>query len=204
MNICLVGTLIIVPIVAIVFLIKWVQVYNRFNQWAESVRRKFADVKVLMQQRVTMMDSLSQIAQKYGTHEFGSFKEVTEARSKWSKDGQPSKEQTQDAINKEVQDIQNMENNMMKLQAVFEKYPELKANAIYQSFMGDDSISRIETRFRDAAKQYNAAVEQYNFNLKKFPTSIIANIHKFTKLDYITFKVDYESKNIFEGKENKE
>lgn len=186
----------VILIISVLIINSWVKAYNQFHRWKESINRKFADINILMQQRLVMIDTLAQVVNKYGTHEHDSFKEVTEARSRWTKDT-PSGN-----LNDKVQQAQDIENNFLKIQAIFEKYPELKANSMYQSLMGNESVSNIETRFRNAAEEYNVSVEKYNYVVRKFPTSFIASAHNFKTLDYFVFeKVTYETRNFFKVKD---
>jgi len=165
---------VIIGIVAIALWISksWVGVYNYYRGLEIEVERKFHDISTLMQQRIVLINQLSQIASKYTGHEYQTFTDVTKARS---------------GINKQIANVQNIENNFLKLQAVFEQYPSLKANPIYQSLMGDDSVSYIEERIRNEAIGYNKAVAEYNYGVRMFPQLIVAKAHKFVVLEYLTF-----------------
>jgi len=48
--------------------------------------RKFADIDVVMQQRIDMLPALAQVVKKYDIHEYKALKDVIEARSCWTKD----------------------------------------------------------------------------------------------------------------------
>jgi LemA protein len=69
-----------------------------------------------------------------------------------------------------------------------------------------ESDSRVERRLRITRLEYNRVAQQYNERVMKFPRNIVAKIHHFTKLDYLTFATQepdepqklYKSKEIFE------
>jgi len=167
----------------------WIGIYNKFQYWVTRAQRKFADVDVIMQERLDNVHALAQIAKKYDIHEYKALKDVIEARSRWTKDAE---------LNEKVKLASEVENNYLKLQAVFEKYPDLKADKMHISLMERDS--RIERRLRKIRLEYNRVAQQYNERTRRFPRNIVARVHNFKELDYLTFEGQetYEPKEIFE------
>ncbi len=167
----------------------WISIYNKFQYWINRAKRKFADVDVVMQERLDNIHALAQIAKKYDIHEYKALKDVIEARSRWTKEAD---------LNEKVRLASEVENNYFKLQAIFEKYPDLKADKLHISLMERDS--RVERRLRKTRLAYNRVAQQYNERTKKFPRNIVARVHNFTELDYLTFEGQeaYEAKEIFE------
>jgi LemA protein len=178
-------------VVAFLLIRWWTVTYNKFIYWITRARRKFADIEVIMQQRVDMISALAQTVKKYDIHEYKTLKNVIEARSRWSKDAD---------INKKVKAAQEIENNFFKLQAVFERYPKLKAEILHRNLMGRGSLSRIESRLRNARLGYNRVAQGYNERVKRFPRNIVAKVHGFKELDYLQFpgQEPYKPKEIFE------
>lgn len=166
--------------VAIIFylLIKgWVVIYNKFVYWRTRAERKFADIDVVMQQRIDMLPALAQIVKKYDIHEYKAIKDVIEARSRWTKDA---------SLNEKVQTVQEIDNSFLRIQAVFEKYPQLKADALHQSILGHGNVSRMESRLREFRLGYNRVAQEYNERVQRFPRNIVAKIHGFNILGYLT------------------
>jgi len=190
MTMIWVGILIIFVIVIYKLIKRWVRIYNKFQYWINRTERKFEDINVIMQQRVDMINALAQVVKKYDIHEYKTLKDVIEARGRWTKDTD---------LNKKVKTIQELENNFFKLQAVFERYPKLKASPLHKRLMGKGNISRIESRLRKARLGYNRVAQQYNERIKRFPRNIVASVHGYKKLNYIKFpnQEDYKSKEIF-------
>ena len=186
-----IGVLVFVAVILILLSKGWAVIYNKFIYWRTRAERKFADIDVVMQQRIDMLPALAQVVKKYDIHEYKTLKEVIEARSRWSKETD---------INKKVKDVEAIENNFFKLQAVFEKYPQLKAEALHKSFMGKGNLSRVESRLRGARMEYNRAAEQYNRRVKTFPRNIVATIHKYNLIPYVNLpnQEKYNPKGIFE------
>ncbi|MFW6105532.1 MAG: LemA family protein [Chloroflexota bacterium] len=167
----------------------WVGVYNKFQYWITRAQRKFADVDVVMQERLDNVHTLAQIAKKYDIHEYKALKDVIEARNRWTKDAD---------LNEKVKLASEVENNYLKLQAVLERYPNLKADQMHISLMQRDS--RIERKLRKTRLEFNRVAQQYNERTRQFPRSIIARVHNFKELDYLTFEQQpaYEPREIFE------
>jgi len=167
----------------------WISIYNKFQYWINRVKRKFADVDVIMQERLDNIHALAQIAKKYDIHEYKALKDVIEARSRWTKEAD---------LNEKVKLASEVENNYLKLQAVFEKYPDLKADKMHISLMERDS--HVEGRLRKTRLAYNRVAQQYNERTKIFPRNIVARVHSFNELDYLSFEGQelYEPKEIFE------
>ena len=46
----------------------WVSIYNKFQYWITRAQRKFADVDVIMQERLDNIHALVDSAQKYGVY----------------------------------------------------------------------------------------------------------------------------------------
>jgi len=178
-------------VVAFLLIRWWTVTYNKFIYWITRARRKFADIEVIMQQRVDMISALAQTVKKYDIHEYKTLKNVIEARSHWSKDAD---------INKKVKAAQEIENNFFKLQVVFERYPKLKAEILHRNLMGRGNLSRIESRLRNARLGYNRVAQGYNERVKRFPRNIVAKVHGFKELDYLQFpgQEPYKPKEIFE------
>lgn len=177
------GTIIDLVIIGIVLIAlglltrQWITVFNKFQYWINRAERKFADVDVIMQERLDKIQALSQIVKKYDIHEWKALKETIEARGRWTKDT---------PLNEKVINTSEAENNYFKLQAIFEKYPELKADKLHMSLM--DSDSSIEQRLRETRLEYNRVAQQYNQRVMRFPRNIVAKFHHFKKFDYMAFQ----------------
>ena len=101
--------IVLVVIVAVIlYIIKmWVTTFNKFHYWNERAKEVFSDIDVVMQERIDKIHALAQIVKKYDIHEYKTFKDVIEARSRWSKDA---------PLNEKVKAVQDVENNFLKIQ----------------------------------------------------------------------------------------
>ena len=166
----------------------WINIYNKFQYWINKAKRAFADIDVIMQERLDKLHALAQIVKKYDIHEYKAIKDTIEARSRWSKDM---------PLNDKVKIASKVENNFFKLQAVFEKYPQLKADALHHRLISKGS--GVERRIRKTRLTYNRVVQNYNQRVQQFPRNIVAFIHHFKEIEYLDFagQENYKPKEIF-------
>ena len=176
-------------IIVILLIRGWVITYNKFQYWINRAQRKFADIDVVVQERLDKLQALAQMVKKYDIHEYKVMKDTIETRSKWSKDLD---------LNEKAKIASEVENSFMKLQAVFERYPDLKADALHQSLISKGS--RVESRLRKTRLAYNRVAQKYNKRVKTFPRNIVALIHGFKPLSLLAFEnqESYKPKKIFE------
>lgn len=167
----------------------WINVYNKFQYWINRADRKFADIDVIMQERLDNIHALAQIVKKYDIHEYKVLRDVIEARSGWKKDAD---------LNEKVRRASEVENSYLKLQAIFEQYPQIKADTLHQSLIEKDAA--VEAKLRKARLGYNRVAQRYNERTKRFPRNIIASIHGFKELEYLTFvtQAAFKPKEIFD------
>ena len=166
----------------------WVTIYNKFQYWINKAQRKFADIDIIMQERLDKLHALAQIVKKYDIHEYKVLKDTIETRSRWSKDLN---------LNEKVKLASEIESNLLKIQAVFERYPKLKADALHHRLISKDD--RIESRLRYTRLGYNRVAQQYNMRVQQFPRNIVASFHKFKPLNYLAFEnqATFKPKEIF-------
>ena len=116
------GLIIVLAIVAIVVLYG-VSVYNKLVRFRTLVDEAWSGINVQLKKRHDLIPNLMETVRGYATHERETFESVTRART--------TAIQVQDVKAQEVAESQ-LSGALMRLMAVSERYPELKAN---QNFM---------------------------------------------------------------------
>jgi LemA protein len=92
---------------------------------------------------------------------------------------------------KEKAKADNMLSGALKtLFAVAEAYPTLRASENFQ--MLQEELSGTESKIAYARQFYNDTVLKYNTKIQTFPSSIIANMFKFTDKEF--FKTEGEER----------
>ena len=176
----------------------WITIFNKFIYWRTRADRAFNDIDVVMQQRFDMLPALAQVAKKYSIHEYKTIENTIEARSRWMR------EHPNASVEKKLDAAQEIENNFFKLQAVFERYPRLKADKLYITLMGSHgSVTRIERKLRQFRLHYNKIAQDYNQRVQQFPRSIVARVHGFKIINYIKLgnEINQEPHGAYKAKE---
>ena len=67
--------------------------------------------------------------------------------------------------------------------ALSESYPDLKANTNFANLQ--EELTNTENKIAYSRQLFNSSAAVYNKMLVVFPSNIVANIHHFTKVDYL-------------------
>lgn len=95
--------------------------------------------------------------------------------------------------NKDLRKAEELNNNINKVIAVAENYPELKASEQYLNLQ--KNLSKIESQLQAARRIYNNEVTKYNTKISTVPTNIIAKLFGFKEADLFTIE-EYKKENI--------
>lgn len=98
---------------------------------------------------------------------------ITSIRNRASKQNQPGQQASLES---------ELNHSLIKVFALQEDYPELKAN---QSFLQlQTEISSIESDIQFARRFYNGAVRNLNTRIERFPDLLIAKSFRFASASY--------------------
>ena len=174
--------IVVVVVLVLVGLVAWViSMYNKLVKARNRVENSWAQIDVQLKRRFDLIPNLVETVKGYTKHEADIFVEFAKARQMYdtAKDANSVKAMAEaDAnLNKALN---------IAVNAVQERYPELKANANYQQLM--DELKDCENKISYNRQFYNDTVLNYT-NLKQlFPSNIIASMFKFEDKEY--FKVE--------------
>ena len=142
--------------------------YNDIPTLEESAKAKWAEVENQYQRRADLVPNLVETVKGYAKQEKDVLIAVTEARAKATSIHVDANDLTDPAKVKQLQDAQNaLSGALGRLLAVSENYPDLKSN---QNFLALQSqLEGTENRIAVARKDYIAAVQAYNTQLRTFP-----------------------------------
>jgi LemA protein len=144
----------------------------------EAAKAKWADVQAAFQERANLIPNLAAVAKGAADQEKGILVGVIEARAKATSIQLSADDLKDPAKVKAFQDAQNqLSTSMMgfgRLLANTEAYPELKSITNYQ--MLQSQLEGQENRIRITLKDYNGAVQDYNTEIRTFPSAIGAKI----------------------------
>jgi LemA protein len=174
------GVLVIVLFLAFVIGLFFWGTYNRLVTLDQNVNKKWGDVQSVYQRRADLIPNLVNTVQGAANFEKSTIVEVTNARASV---GQvkidPSKAPTDPAQLEQFQAAQGaLSSALSRLLVVVERYPELKSN---QNFLGlQAQLEGTENRISVERNNFNAAVQDFNTAVRRFPTNTIAGMFGFS------------------------
>ncbi|GAA0740535.1 LemA family protein [Gaetbulibacter jejuensis] len=170
---------IIVAIIAIGLYTKGKGFYNEAISLDENIGEQWSKVESAYQLRSDLIPNLMKVAERYAEYEQETFKIVTDARSKATSIQIDPSNITPEQLTqfKEVQST--MTSALSRLLAVFERYPDLKANENYKELM--NSLDRVEKRIKVERDRFNETITPYNNLVRQFPNNLYAGFFGFEK-----------------------
>jgi LemA protein len=147
---------------------------NNIPTLQETAKARWADVENQYQRRTDLIPNLVATVQGYAKQEKDVLVAVTEARAKATSIHIDAGDLTDPAKLKALQDAQNaLTGALSRLLAVSENYPDLKSNANFLALQSQ--LEGTENRIAVARRDYIAAVQAYNTELRTFPGVIWAS-----------------------------
>jgi LemA protein len=185
-----IGLIVIVGIVVIAGL--WLaNVNNQLVPLEENVTAQWANVESSYQRRADLIPNIVSTAKGYAEFEQETLTKVIEARSKATAVTIDPSNITPQQL-EQFQEVQaGLSSALARLLAVFERYPDLKANENFKELINE--LERTENRINVERNRYNEVAREYNTTIRKIPTNMAAGIMGFDAKAY------YEAQ---EGSEN--
>jgi LemA protein len=173
----LVGIVLLVLGVLAVLLILWaIGVFNRLVRLRINCDNGWAQVDVQLKRRYDLIPNLVETVKGYATHEREAFEAVINARAR-------AMSVSSSAGAAAHADAENMLTAALgRLIAISEAYPDLKANANFQSLQ--EELSSTENKIGFSRQHYNDCVAQYDTGRQQFPANVIAGMFNFEKREY--------------------
>lgn len=179
--------LIVIAIVAV--LVLWIiSAQRKLVSAEELVKNAMSQIGVQQSSRWDALTALVELIKSYNEHEYNTLKDVIASRAGVNSNSTAAEAQAQEDL---------LNNVMQRLSVVVERYPELKADSMYQKTM--DSVNTYENQVRMSRMTYNDTVTRYNRLTRQIPDSIVAALFHFTEKDYLkedTSKKDMPSMKI--------
>ena len=161
--------LVLIAILVIGFLY-YISLNNKIVSLEETVGNAWSDIDVQLRMRFDLVDNLVETVKWYAKHEKDTFKEIVEARNRFT---------TASDVKSKAEADNMLTTSLKSVFALAEAYPELKANENFLSLQSE--LSDIENKIASARRYFNAATREYNTLIKQFPANIL--FHKQPK-DY--------------------
>jgi len=163
-----------------VVLVLWIiYSYNVLIRWKFRVRNAWAQIDVQLKRRHDLIPNLVETVKGYMEYEKELLEKITELRAMAMKARNLKERGKAEG---------ELSENISKLLAVVEKYPDLKANKNF--LMLQEELVSTENRIAFARQFYNDCVMNYNTKQEIFPTNIIAKLFGFKKAEFLLFPKD--------------
>lgn len=188
----LIPLIIIVAIIAVIGFLVGPNFYNKAIDLQEDATSQWGNVESSYQRRADLIPNIVNTAKGYAEFEQETLIKVTEARSKATSINIDPANITPEQLAQFQQAQSGLTSALSRLLAVFERYPDLKANENFKELINE--LERTENRINVERNRFNEAVKPYNKHLKIFPNNIINNfIGNFEEMGY--FEADAGSEN---------
>jgi LemA protein len=147
--------------------------YNEFQSKDEAIKASWGEVVNQYQRRADLIPNLVNTVKGYASHEKDTLESVTRARA-----AATSMQITPEVLNDpaafaKFQAVQGeLSSALSKLMMVTESYPDLKANANFRDLQSQ--LEGTENRITVARQRYIVTVQEFNVQVRKFPTNLTA------------------------------
>ena len=157
--------LIILGIIVLIYILLTINSLIRLNN---KVKEAFATMDVYLKKRWDLIPNLVEVVKSYSNYEKNTLQNIIKLRNN-----------NYDALNynDKLKTNNKLSENITKLFALVENYPEIKANENFLKL--SDNLTKIEDEIANSRKYYNAIIRIYNNKVEMFPSNIIAKIFKF-------------------------
>ncbi|MGJ8667345.1 MAG: LemA family protein [Patiriisocius sp.] len=180
----------IIAIVAILTIIGFTmgpKFYNTGISLKEDATAQWGNVESAYQRRADLIPNIVNTAKGYAEFEQETLTKVIEARSKATSITIDPTNITPEKMEQFQQVQENMTGALSRLLAVFERYPDLKANENFKELINE--LERTENRINVERNRFNESARPFNKHIQTFPNNIINNfVGKFDQIAYFKAK----------------
>lgn len=168
----------VVAVVAIFFY----ATYNGFVNREEGLKSAWSNVETQYQRRADLIPNLVNTVKGYAAHETQTLNEVTEARARATSINLSADDLTPERLAQFQRAQAEVRSALGRLIAVSESNPDLKANQNFLELQAQ--LEGTENRIAVARKDFNAAAQQYNVSVRRFPANLVARMFGFGQKPY--------------------
>lgn len=137
---------------------------NSFFKMQNAINEASSGIDVQLAKRADTLTKLVDQVRSYKVHEASVFEDVAKYRNLVNAGNGVA----------HAEEIQKMNDSIFgRLMAVYENYPELKADKLYKELM--DQTTYIERELAAARRLYNGKVNSFNTEIFMIPSSIVAS-----------------------------
>lgn len=164
--------------------------YNGLVQQDQNVKSKWANVESDYQRRSDLIPNLVNTVKGAANFEQQTITQVIEARSKATQTTVNASDLSPEKIAAFQKAQGQLSGAIGRLLVSVERYPELKATEAFRDLQAQ--LEGTENRIKVSRNDFNAAVQDYNTSVKKFPMVLFSGMFGFNEKGYFTAEAGAE------------
>ncbi|MCD5452206.1 LemA family protein [Lactobacillus delbrueckii] len=166
----------IIAILVVLIVIFYISAYNGLQKAKVNTEEAWSQISVQLKRRNDLIPNLVETVKGYAKHEKETLSKVVELRNQLT--------QLPADDHEGAMQLSNQITDCLKtIFALSESYPDLKANTNFANLQ--EELTNTENKIAYSRQLFNSSAAVYNKMLLVFPSNIVANIHHFTKVDYL-------------------
>jgi len=171
-----------VPLILAAVVVAWfVAAYNKLVRFRNQIKNAWHQIDVQLKRRYDLIPNLVEVVKDYMSYEQETLTKVIEARgAALSAKGTAAQAKAENVLTE----------SLKSLFAVFENYPDLKANQNVASLQ--EELTGTENKISFARQFYNDSVMTYNNAIQSIPSNFVASLFNFAPEAY--FETEPESR----------
>lgn len=166
----------IIAILVVLIIIFYISAYNGLQKAKVNTEEAWSQISVQLKRRNDLIPNLVETVKGYAKHEKETLSKVVELRNQLTQLPADDHEGAMQLSNQ-------ITDSLKTIFALSENYPDLKANTNFANLQ--EELTNTENKIAYSRQLFNSSAAVYNKMLVVFPSNIVANIHHFTKVDYL-------------------
>jgi len=178
------GWIILIAVVLVILLLfSWgSRSYNNLVTKSQVVEQQWAQVENVYQRRSDLIPNLVNTVKGVANFEQKTLTAVIEARAKATSVQINPKNLDEASLQKFQSAQDNLSSSLARLMVVVENYPQLKATQNFSELQAQ--LEGTENRITVERMKFNEVVQDYNIQVKRFPSNIFAGMFGFKEKAY--------------------
>lgn len=165
--------LIIAGAVLLLLVIFMISTYNSLVKKEEKVKQQWSEVQSTYQRRIDLVPNLVNTVKGVSDFEQSTLEQIAAARGE-ALSGMANDSLTAENYAAQQRTQDNLATATNRLIVVIERYPTLKGTAAYSGLQ--TQLEGTERRIKVARNDFNAAVADYNKQVRGFPGNLVAGL----------------------------
>lgn len=175
--------ILIVVVLVVIMLFSWgSSSYNNLVTKDQTVQQQWAQVENVYQRRSDLIPNLVNTVKGVANFEQKTLTDVIEARAKATSVQVNPKNLDEASISKFQSAQDNLSSSLARLMVVVENYPQLKATQNFSELQSQ--LEGTENRITVERMKFNEVVQDYNVQVRRFPSNIFAGMFGFREKAY--------------------